>query len=50
MLPSTVRVPLPASLRGSMTRTRVRLSPSVQARMVMLRSQSSRWMIMVIWE
>ena len=50
ILSSINKVALPASLVGSVTRTRDLSSPRVQLRMVMLRSQSGRCMVMVITE
>ncbi len=48
MLLSFSSVPLPASRFGSITRTRVSFSPLLQDSIVMLRSQSGRWIVMVI--
>ena len=47
MLSSSVRVPLPRSRAGSVTRTSDCSSPRVHARIVIERSQSGRWM--TIW-
>jgi hypothetical protein len=48
MLLSTIRVPLPASFFGAVTRISDFFDPDVQPRMDMDRSQVGRWMVMVI--
>ena len=50
MLWSFSKVALPASRAGATTRTRESTSPLFQESIVMVRSQSGRWMVMVMRE